>query len=171
MKIRLIEIESNKVLNATITDKENLAIDLPSFNNGWRFNFSKHSKKKNFQTYAIVCENSPKIIEGCLIFEMKNNEEPYMAYIEIAPHNRGDNKEKENVAGCLITFACRLSFINGQNDYQGWLAFDVLEESKEDETKLMAMYSIKYHALKFEETTMVIPPKGGEKLINEFLNS
>ncbi len=94
-----------------------------------------------------------------------------MAYIEVAPINKGGNKEKENVAACLIAFACRLSFINGEDDYQGWLAFDVLEESKEDETKLMAMYSKKYYALKFSETTMVIPPKGGEILINEFLNS
>lgn len=28
------------------------------------------------------------------------------------------------VAGCLITFACRLSFIHGEGDYKGWLAFD-----------------------------------------------
>jgi len=171
VNIKLIEIKSSNILNAIIISKENLNIDLPSFNDGWRFNFNKHSKKKNFKTYTVICENSPDIIEGCLIFEMKNKIEPYMAYIEVAPHNRGENKEKENVAGCLIAFACRLSFTKGQNDYQGWLAFDVLEESKEDEIKLMSMYSKKYHALRFDNTTMVIPPEGGEILINEFLNS
>jgi hypothetical protein len=35
----------------------------------------------------------------------------------------------------------------------------------------MALYSTKYNALRYgETTTMVIPPEGGEKLINEFLN-
>ncbi len=29
----------------------------------------------------------------------------------------------------------------------------------------------KYNAFQFGETTMVIPPVGGEKLINEFLNN
>ena len=42
---------------------------------------------------------------------------------------------------------------------------------KADEIKLMALYSTKYNALRYgETTTMVIPPEGGEKLINEFLN-
>ena len=41
----------------------------------------------------------------------------------------------------------------------------------QDEIKLIAMYSIiKYNALKYDETMMVIPPEGGEKLIKEFLN-
>ena len=52
----------------------------------------------------------------------------------------------------------------------GWLAFDVIEENKEDEIKLMALYCGKYGALKFDETTMIIPPENGQTLINEFLN-
>jgi hypothetical protein len=35
------------------------------------------------------------------------------------------------------------------------------EEDKKDEIKLMALYSKKYNALKFGDTTMVIPPEGG----------
>ncbi|MEN2416224.1 hypothetical protein [Flavobacterium mesophilum] len=31
-------------------------------------------------------------------------------------------------------------------------------------------YSTKYYALRYGETTMIIPPVGGEKLITEFLN-
>ena len=45
-----------------------------------------------------------------------------------------------------------------------------MEEDKEDETKLMAVYSIKYNALRVDDTTMIIPPEGGQKLIDEFLN-
>lgn len=100
---------------------------------------------------------------------MKDKIEPYMAFIEIAPHNKSGNRKYDKVAGCLIAFACRLSFIYGEGDYKGWLAFDVLEEQKENEIKLMSLYSKKYNALRFGTTTMVIPPDGSEKLINEFL--
>jgi hypothetical protein len=63
-----------------------------------------------------------------------------------------------------------MGFIKGNKIYKGWLAFDVLEEEKENEVKLMAIYSTKYNALRFGETTMVIPPIGSEKLINDYLN-
>ncbi len=170
MEVKLIEVKSRKVLHAVIKGKEHFNVELPSFHEGWRFNFYKHSKKKNFKTYGMWCKNTPEVIEGCLIFELRNSSEPYMAYIEVAPQNKGKNKEKKNIAGCLIAFACRLSFTLGKNEYQGWLAFDVLEEKKEDELKLMSIYSIKYKALKFGETTMVISPEGGEKQIKEYLN-
>lgn len=94
-----------------------------------------------------------------------------MAYIEIAPQNKGKEKEFEKVAGCLIAYACRLSFILGEDDYKGWLAFDALEEKEEDRIKLMTLYSKKYKAYKFGETTMLIRPEDGEKLIEKFLDN
>lgn len=145
-------------------------LTLPSLTDGWRFNFKKHSKKTGFQTYVLVCDETPDIIEGCLIFHMKETVEPYMAYVEIAPHNKGKSKRFDKVAGCLIAFACRLSFIHGKDYYRGWLTFDVLEKNKEDEIKLMAVYCQKYGALRYSETTMVITPEAGEQLIIKFLN-
>ncbi len=90
-----------------------------------------------------------------------------MAFVEIAPHNKGNEKKYDRVAGCLIAFACRQSFIKGK---EGYLAFDVLEEKKENEIKLMTLYSQKYNAVRYDDsTTMIILPEGSEKLINEFL--
>ena len=168
MKVKIIRVVDGQAIDSKIIRPSGIV--LPSLTDGWRFNFKKHSKKATFQTYVLVCEDTSDIIEGCLIFEMKDTVEPYMAYIEIAPDNKGKSKRFDNVAGCLIAYACRLSFIQGKDHYKGWLAFDVLEESKQDEVKLMSMYSKKYGALKFGETTMVIPPNAGEKLIEEFLN-
>jgi hypothetical protein len=170
MDVKILKIEGNVLVDAKISDSKLIKINLPSVTDGWRFNFNKHSKKKIFETYVLVSEETSDKIEGCLVFEMKDKVEPYMAYVEIAPHNKGAVKEYDNVAGCLIAYACRLSFTKGEGDFEGWLAFDVLEEEKEDEIKLMALYSQKYNALKFRETTMVIPPEGGQKLIDEFLN-
>lgn len=169
MRVKILKLDGNVLVDAEILDAKAVRIDLPSLVNGWRFNFKKHAKNKGYETYVLVREETPDIVEGCLIFEIKESIEPYMAFVEIAPHNKGEEKEFEKVAGCLIAFACRLSFLKGDDVYRGWLAFDVLEEEKENEIKLMALYSKKYHALKYGETTMVIPPDGGEKLINEFL--
>jgi len=168
MKVKIIRLKDNESIEAKI-DKPGKLV-LPSLTDGWRFNFKNHSKKKGFQTYVLICQISPDIIEGCLIFQLKNTVEPYMAFIEIAPHNKGDNKVYNKVAGCLIAYACRLSFIHGKDHFKGWLAFDVLEENKNDEIKLMSVYCQKYGALKWGDTTMVIPPETGERLIDEYLN-
>jgi hypothetical protein len=170
MDVKILKIEGNVLVDAKISDSKSVKINLPSVTDGWRFNFNKHSKKKKFETYILVSEETSEKIEGCLIFEMKDKVEPYMAYVEIAPHNKGTVKEYVNIAGCLIAYACRLSFTKGEGDFEGWLAFDVLEEDKEDEIKLMSLYSQKYNALRFGDTTMVIPPEGGQKIIDEFLN-
>lgn len=168
MKVKIIRVVDSQAVDAEIIKPSSLP--LPSITDGWRFNFKKHSKKTGFQTYVLVTEETPKVIEGCLSFQLKDAVEPYMAYIEIAPHNKGKTKTYENIAGCLIAYACRLSFIHGIAHFKGWLAFDVLEENKEDELKLMAIYCQKYGALKWRDTTMVISPEIGEKLINKFLN-
>ena len=168
MKVKIIKLIDNQQVDAAILSP--LKVTLPSITDGWRFNFKSHSKKKGFQTYILVCEDTPTVIEGCLIFQLLDMVEPYMAYVEIAPHNKGKSKRYDKVAGCLIAFACRLSFINGKDHYKGWLAFDVLEEDKKDEINLMALYCQKYGALKWGDTTMVLSPEVGEKLINEYLN-
>ncbi len=169
MKVKILNVNDNIFVGAEIIDTAQSKIALPSITEEWRFNFKKHSKKEGFKTYILICEETPNNIEGCLVFKMKDKIEPYMAFIEIAPHNKSGNRKYDKVAGCLIAFACRLSFIYGEGDYKGWLAFDVLEEQKENEIKLMSLYSKKYNALRFGTTTMVIPPDGSEKLINEFL--
>ncbi len=169
MNVKIRKIEGDNLVDAKIIDSKLLELRLPSFNDGWRFNFDKHSKKKTFKTYVLVSLENIEKVEGRLIFEMRDKIEPYMAFIEIAPHNKGGLKKYANVAGCLIAFACRLSFIDGEHAFEGYLAFDVLEEKKEDEIKLMAIYSKKYNALRIADTTMLITPEGSKKLIDEFL--
>lgn len=164
MNVKILRVENGMLVDAKILDSKSISIVLPSFNDGWRFNFNKHSKKKGFYTYVLVCEETPDKIEGCLIFVMRDNVEPYMAFIEVAPHNKGTAKEYDKIAGCLIAFACQLSFIRGKGDFEGYLAFDVMEERKDDEIKLMAIYSTKYNAFKVGETMMIIPPISWQKI-------
>ncbi|WP_198952506.1 hypothetical protein [Mucilaginibacter sp. MD40] len=44
-----------------------------------------------------------------------------------------------------------------------------MEEKKEDEKKLMSVYSSKYYAKRFGDTTMVIADEDGDALIAEYL--
>jgi len=169
MKIKVIRVKDNSLVDATIVDAFKQKLALPSKADDWRFDFKKHAKQKEFKTFVLVCDETPILIEGCLIFKMKDKMEPYMSFIEIAPHNKVSERKYENIAACLIAFACRLSFIHGTGDFKGWLAFDVLEENKDDEIKLMAVYSKKYNAKRFGKTTMLLSPEDGENLINTFL--
>lgn len=167
MKVSIIESRTKSKIKASISLVTRDKLLLPSINDGWRFNFNKHSKQKDYKTYTLTTLSTPKIVEGCLIINLENNFEVYMAYIEVAPHNRGDQKKYDHVAGCLIAFACKQSFIH---DKEGYVAFHVHEEHKENEIKLMELYTNKYNALRLgDSTTMIIIPEESEKLIERFL--
>jgi hypothetical protein len=168
MKASLVNTTNGQRVSASILPPGN--VPLPSLTDGWRFNFRKHSRSPGVQTYVIICAETPVIIEGCLIFMMRDQVEPYMSYVDISPHNQGENSQYDHVAECLIAFACKLSFINGSGAYKGWLVFDVLEENKENEIRPMTLYCRKYGALRIgKTTTLVIPPEAGENLMDTFL--
>ena len=167
MNVKILEAKTKIDVKSTISLITKNKTKLPSINDGWRFNFSKHATGKDYETYTLTTVKTPEIIEGCLIINTKTPFQVYMAFVEVAPHNRGNEKIYDSVAGCLIAFACRQSFIKGK---EGYLAFDVLEEKKENELRLMKLYSQKYNAVRLDNsTTMIILPEGSEILINEFL--
>ncbi|HEY8782208.1 MAG TPA: hypothetical protein VIM16_11360 [Mucilaginibacter sp.] len=145
--------------------------EMPSIQQGWRFNFDKELKKlKNATGYLLVTEEAPEVIEGCMIFQLIDKQQPYMAFVEVAPHNKRNTKTYDYVAGCLIAFAYQLSVTEGVGDYNSMLQFDVMEEKKEDEIKLMALYSTKYHAKRWNGTTMVIMDEDGEALVKKYIS-
>jgi len=168
-KARILKVSTDELVDAWIRSAK--APELPSVQTGWRFNFGKRLRElSGAKAYILVSLETPDVAEGAMIFQMENKTVPYMAYLEIAPHNKSVTKKYDYVAGCLIAFACRQSFIQGQDAYQGWLTFDVREENPKDQTKLMAVYSSKYKAQRISDTTtMVIGPDEGQYLIEEYL--
>lgn len=167
MRVKILKISSGVLVDAFINEGK---LKLPGLHDGWRFAFDKLIKKlANATGYVLVTEETPEIIEGCLIFQMKNKIIPYMAFVEVAPHNKNDTKKYDYVAGCLIAFAFRQSIIRGEGDRKSWLSFDVLEEKEDDRIKLMGMYSQKYNAVKADETQMYIMDEAGDALIEKYL--
>lgn len=166
MDVEILKIERDQHVTAKI--EEGYDRELPTTDHGWRYNFEKFSKGKNNKVYVLVTNETPEVIEGCMIFKLLKDE-PIMAYIEIAPHNKGLERIYDLVAGNLISYACKLSFEHGKNNFKGWLSFTVQEKSEEDQSKLMELYSSKYDAVKVTKTAMVIHPSKGELLIEKYL--
>lgn len=168
MEVKILEITTDELRTALI--QEEGAGQLPSMHNAWRFNFAKQLQKlSGARAYVLVTKETPAIIEGCMIFQMKDKILPYINFIEVAPHNRGKNRKYDRVAGCLIAFAFKQSLLLGKGDFNGFLAFDVLEETEEETKKLIRHYSSKYNAKLFKDTRMVIIDKDGEALIEKYL--
>lgn len=168
MNVKILKVSTEQLVEAKIVDGKE--IELPSIHTGWRFNFDKHSNDLlNAETYVLITDETPNIIEGCLIFQMIDKKVPYMAFVEVAPHNRENSKKYEYVAGCLIAFAFKQSVLKGKGVYKAQLFFDVKEELKQDEEKLIGLYRAKYNALWMGGTTLVIIDDGGYKLIEKYL--
>lgn len=81
MRVKIIRVIDNTAVDAVITLPA-ASLILPSVTDGWRFNFKTNTKKERLQTYVLLCEETPKTIEGCLSFKMRSKTEPYMSYIE-----------------------------------------------------------------------------------------
>lgn len=168
MEIKILKVSTDELVGATILDGKK--VKLPSIQDGWRFNFDKLSKTlSNAETYVLISEESPETVEGCLIFQMADKKIPYMAYLEVAPHNQASPKRYDYIAGCLIAFAFKLSVQKGKGDYQAQLFFDVQEEKEENAKKLVELYRTKYGALFLGETTLVIIDDAGYNLISKYL--
>jgi hypothetical protein len=169
MNVVIRELTKAELKEALI--REGAGKELPSMHDNWNFNFASQLKKlSHAKAYVLVTEENPQVIEGCMIFQWKEKVMPYISYLETAPYNRGPEKKHDDVAGCLIAFACRLSLASKDENHQGYLTFDVMEQNPKDEQKLIQIYSEKYGARRIGgTTTMIITPDEGERLMIKYL--
>lgn len=169
MNVKIIVLATSEKADASISERK--ISEMPSLQEGWKFDFQKQLKNlPNATGYILVREDTPKVIEGCMIFQLIDKKKPYMAFVEVAPHNKGDEKKHDHVAGCLIAYAFKLSLMRGVGEYMGALHFKIGEERKEDEIKLMTLYSTKYNAYRLGDSNiMAIYDADGEDLINRYL--
>lgn len=168
MKVKIVQVSTGAEIEALI--KSGKVSEMPSMHDGWRYNFDKELKNLRHATgYLLLSDGPPEVLEGCMIFQLIDKKEPYLAMIEVAPHNKGREKLHENVAGCLIAYAYQESVKQGVGHFKAYLQLDVMEEKEEDQMKLMQVYSSKYNAKRIDETTMVICDEDGENLIERYL--
>jgi hypothetical protein len=133
----------------------------PLKKNGWNFNWRIATKNYPNTTYCLIDHKYQqiqgaiqlRIIDGMLIMEI----------IELAPENIGSKRKFQNVAGCLIAFACKEA-IKLKTEYKGYLTFVA-------KTELIELYKQKYNATQTIGHRMYIDPFNGEKLIIKYLEN
>lgn len=155
MKVNLYDNTRRKKVVGTISKATKK--DLPKTK--WKFNWkSLHSK--NALIYKLEYEDE---IQGLL--KLTEVDEGYyeMSNLELSPNNYGKKGNFDNVAGCLIAYACLISFQLNSGNYRGYLAFTSKGE-------LIKHYEKNYFAELVYREKMIIFPKNGKKLIKKYLN-
>ncbi len=161
MRVLLKELKNENSIEASIVgaQKENLPIK----KNGWQFTWTKLFHAEGALCYKLSTVISPNQIEGMLMLTLVEDEMLFMNNIEVAPHNYGANGQYENVAGCLLAFACYKSFELGNNHYVGYLSFD-------SKTQLIELYQNKYGATHARGQKMFFDPEAGKVLMKKYLS-
>ena len=159
MKVNILDFKSGIPVKSEIILANKGKIPLKK--DGWNFNWRRLSRESNSRTFILRTLDFPNNIEGALHLKVENDM-MIMDMIELSPQNIGkENKKYNNVAGCLIAFACRESFkIIGA--YKGFLTFV-------SKSNLINWYVEKYGAEIALGQRMYIDAERGEKLINKYL--
>lgn len=126
----------------------------------WRFNWLKEIKDKTKETYKLTTVNNPKIIQGLVSIEDKQDH-IFMHLIESAKFNVGKNKIYLGVPANLIAFVCKVSFEKG---YEGFVAFDA-------KTALIKHYEESLHATHFRGLRMFIDTSAALRLISHYFKN
>ena len=166
MNVKILEVSSQELTRAII--KEGVKNKLPTIKDDWIFDFNKHSRASNATAYILVHEDTPTIIEGCMIFSIHDSLGPYMDYLEVAPHNKEGQGKHKYVAGCLIAYACGLSFQSDSID-KGILTFQAFGKNQKSTKKLEVLYQNRYGAILNPWGYMEIHQDKSKKLIDEYL--
>ncbi len=157
--VYILDTLNNKLVEAEIVFTEKN--DVPLKKDGWNFNWRQLTKNDNSQSYVLKLIHYEKSVEGALLLKIEE-EMLIMDVLEVAPHNIGNEKRYDYVAGCLIAYACRESF-KIEGNYKGFLTFV-------SKTNLINWYSEKYGAELALGQRMFIDWENGEKLIEKYLN-
>lgn len=166
MNVKILEVDSGEFTRAIIYERGKKK--LPTLNDNWIFDFNKHAKSPHVSVYILSHEDTPMIIEGCMIYSIHNSFGSFMNYLEVAPRNKGINGKYKRIAGCLIAYACSLSFEKSEID-KGILTFQAFGKNEASEKKLEKLYQDRYGAKKNPWGYMEIHQTEGKKLMKEYL--
>ena len=128
--------------------------------NSWLFDWKKELKYPERDVYKITIVNNPKIIQGLISLEVKEDH-IFVHLVESASFNKGKNKMYSGVPGNLIAFACKLSF---QRGHKGNVAFI-------SKTQLIDHYIKSLEAIHIGGRLMIIDTKAALKLLSKYYSN
>lgn len=129
--MKLINRESKEEFDAEISEIGRTEIALISKSNRFDFDWIKES---DFTVYKITVNNNDKALGLMSLIDLKEELRIHINLIENANENKGQHKQIDRVAGCLIAFAVRIAFD------KGYLGFTSLIPK----TELIDLYIKKY---------------------------
>ena len=124
----------------------------------YKFDWSAESKNEVYKIYLKGQDD--KILGLISLIDYADEYRIHLNLIEVGLRNRGKDKEVENIAGCLIGFACQLAF---DRDYLGFV-------SLKPKTRLIKLYQEKYGFRQYGRL-LAVEQKSSMDLINKYLNS
>lgn len=156
VKVKLYDNHRKKRIVGIISNA--LKKELPGKTSSWKFNW-KSLYSQNCLIFKLSYEDE---LQG--LMKMTRVDEGYyeMSNLELSPENYSSNGKLRNVAGCLIAYACLLSFSLNKGNYIGYLAFTSKGE-------LISHYEEHYYAELVFREKMIIFPKNGKRLIEKYL--
>ncbi|WP_104417688.1 GNAT family N-acetyltransferase [Neolewinella xylanilytica] len=148
--------QTGKLLPSTV--KQLRAEDYQWLNSSLDFQFDWTSEKEN-EVYKICLVDETATILGVMsLIDVPEEFRIHLNLIEVADTQRGKKKTIDNVAGCLLAFACRLAFSRG---YLGFV-------SLQPKTKLIRYYQSAYGFRQYGRL-LGIEQDGAIKLIQKYL--
>ena len=90
----------------------------------WQFDWETESKRRSSEVFALFV-NGSELVQGLVCVE-DTGDHVFVHLIESAPHNVGEQKLYQGVAGNCFAFACGRSF---QLGYNGYISFIFIAKS------------------------------------------
>jgi hypothetical protein len=117
----LEEVSTCKSFATTVGQLNREELKLLTKTRGWKFNWRTEFASDLKMVYKLVANDLPGEIQG-LISLSDAEDHIFMALVEAAPQNFGQNKKFYGVLGNLVAFACKTSFEKGYNGEVGFIS-------------------------------------------------
>ncbi len=138
------------------------ATDLESINGqvGWNFDWNAEYKNLQKEVYKLHIQHDQNVIQGMLSITIESDH-VFINLLENAPFNIGKNKLYKGVAGNLVAFTCKVSFLRG---FEGFVAFT-------SKTNLIKHYEKTLGAYHFGNQRMIIETEPARKLVKKYFKN
>jgi len=124
----------------------------------YSFNWSAERNNEVYKIFLIGVEQ--EILGMMALIDYPNEYRIHLNLIEVGASNIGKDKVIDNIAGCLIAFACQLAFLRG---YLGFV-------SLQPKTELIDLYQRKY-GFKSYGRILAVEQYNSRLLIQKYLDN
>lgn len=149
--------KTGKTLKSVIEKVIKSDYKLISKSKEYTFKWSEESKNEVYKIYLKSQDN--EILGLMSLVDYPEEYRIHLNLIEVGSSNIGKSKEIENIAGCLIAFACQIAF---DKDYFGFV-------SLKPKTRLIDLYQDRYGFRQFGRL-LAVEQRSSTALINKYLN-